>query len=46
MEALKDKLDFYKNQREQAKELYIESVGSIKAMEFAIECLMKDKNKK
>ena len=46
MKTLKEKLDFYKNQREQARELYIESVGSIKAMEFAIECLMKDKNKK
>ncbi len=41
MEALKKKLEIYKNQREQAKEIYIKTIGAIEA----IEQLLKENNK-
>jgi len=33
MKALKEKLEAYKNQREQAKEIYIKTIGAIEAIE-------------
>ena len=37
MEALKKKLEIYKNQREQAKEIYIKAIGSIEALNKVLE---------
>lgn len=41
MKALKEKLEAYKNQREQVKEIYIKTIGAIEA----IEQLLKEDNK-
>ena len=41
METLKEKLELYKKQKEQAKEVYIKAIGAIEA----IEQLLKEDNK-
>ena len=47
MEALKEKLEIYKKQREQAREIYIKTIGAIEAIEQLLEeDNMSEKDKK
>ena len=47
MKALKEKLEAYKKQKEQAKEVYIKAIGAIEAIEQLLEENIKsEKDKK
>jgi hypothetical protein len=37
MDKIKEKIEMYKKQREQAKEIYIKAIGSIEALEALLE---------